>query len=386
MPETGRSWFVLFAIAAALYRWFILFGITLFLYTVLKPYGLQSIGITLAAVSLISIIFNLGLSTYRVITAPRSEPMSRLKLATTLTMASLILAIGLLVPFPLHIQSPFLLEPHNVRRIYAITPGQLTDPSVLPGQRVHHRSILMRLSNPEKEDKSRALAVARRVQQAEIHLSLALGDPSAEILARERLANIDEQRFELDRQLRHLIIVAPCDGKVIAPPRLPEPKRDPATRELHTWYDSPLDQSNVGSLIEERTHLLSVAPDEQFVAVILIDQADRNDLSVGQEVQLQFEHLPGQIYQGVISAIARRHLDFAPKPLSNKHGGGLATVTDTKGRERLTSSVYQATVTIDTNSALFRSGMRGQARFVVDRRSLGQWLWRYLRQTLAFRL
>jgi putative peptide zinc metalloprotease protein len=386
MPKTGRAWFVLFAIAAALYRWVIMFGITLFLYTVLKPYGLQSIGITLAVASLLGIVFSLGRNTFRIITAPRSKPMSRPKLAATLAVVSLLLAVGVLAPIPLHIEAPFLLEPHDVQRVYAVTPGQLTELSVRPGQRVSRGTVLMRLSNLEKEDKRRLLSVERKVQQTETHLYLVLDDPARESLAQERLVSIDEQRAELERQLQRLTIVAPCDGTIVAPPRIPEPKRDPVHHQLDKWHGSPLDLANVGSYIEERTHLLSVAPNDQFVAVILIDQADRNDLSVGQEVQLQFEHLPGQIYTATITKISRRHSDFAPKALSNKLGGGLSTVTDAQGRERLTSSAYQATVTIARDSALFRTGMRGQARFVVDQRTLAQWAWRYVRQTLAFRL
>lgn len=386
MPKTGRAWFALFAIAASLYRWVIMFGITLFLYTVLKPYGLQSIGVTLAVVSLGGIVFSLGRNTFRIITAPRSQPMSRPKLAATLTVVSLLLAGGFLVPIPLHIEAPFLLEPHNVQRVYAITPGQLTKLSVTPGQRVSRGTVLMQLSNPEKEDKRRLLSVQEKVQQSETHLYLVLDDPARESLAHVKLVSIDEQRAELERQLQRLTIVAPCDGTIVAPPRVAEPKRDPDSHRLSTWHGSPLDRSNIGSYIEERTHLLSVAPDDQFVAVILIDQADRNDLAVGQEVQLQFEHLPGQIHTGAITEISRRHSDFAPKALSNKLGGGLSTVTDAHGRERLTSSAYQATVTIAKDPALFRTGMRGHARFVVDQRSLAQWAWRYVRQTLTFRL
>ena len=386
MPKTGRAWFALFAIAASVYRWVIMFGITLFLYTVLKPYGLQSIGITLAVVSLLGIVFSLGRNVYQIISAPRSKPMSRPKLAATLTVASSLLAVGFLVPVPLHIEAPFLLEPHNVQRVYAITPGQLTKISVDPGQQVHNGEVLMQLFNPEKEDESRTLLVSRQVQQNETDLYHVLEDPARESLANEQLESIDEQISELDSQLRRLTIVAPCDGTVVAPPRIPEPKRDPDRHALSKWHGSPLDRSNIGSHIEKRTHLFSVAPNDQFVAVILIDQADRNDLSLGQEVQLQFEHLPGQIHTGAITEISRRHLDFAPKALTNKLGGRLSTVTDAQGRERLLSSVYQATVIIAKDPVLFRTGMRGQARFVVDQRTLAQWGWRYVRQTFTFRL
>ena len=53
-----------------------------FLYTVLKPYGLQSIGIALAdGLDHVTILFNLVLNIYKQVTAPRIEPLSRPKIA-----------------------------------------------------------------------------------------------------------------------------------------------------------------------------------------------------------------------------------------------------------------------------------------------------------------
>lgn len=64
----------------------------------------------------------------------------------------------------------------------------------------------------------------------------------------------------------------------------------------------------------------------------------------------------------------------------------MATVTDKQGRERLDSAAYQATVTLDQDLDLLRTGMRGRARCTIMTRSLGQWIYRYLRQTFHFRL
>lgn len=55
MPETGRAWFVTYAIAAWCYRWVVLVSISLFLYTVLKPYDLQSVGVTVLVFSMAGI-------------------------------------------------------------------------------------------------------------------------------------------------------------------------------------------------------------------------------------------------------------------------------------------------------------------------------------------
>jgi putative peptide zinc metalloprotease protein len=118
----------------------------------------------------------------------------------------------------------------------------------------------------------------------------------------------------------------------------------------------------------------------------VIDQADRNDLAVGGSVRIKLDDLPDQVFHGTVAEISERHLEIAPQQLTNKAGGDLPTMTDKEGRERLTSIAYQATVVLDTDLHLLKSGMRGRARFLVAKRSLGDWAWRYIRQTLNFRI
>ena len=132
---------------------------------------------------------------------------------------------------------------------------------------------------------------------------------------------------------------------------------------------------------------------------MLIDQGDINELSQAelvarledsekkhQLIQLKFDHLPSRTYQGHIHEVSKNPLEYVPEQLSNKLGGDLPTVTDSQGRERLLSSVYQATVELDQDTELLRSGMRGLARFRVEELTAGQWLWRYINQTFHFRL
>ncbi|MGE0378931.1 MAG: hemolysin D, partial [Planctomycetaceae bacterium] len=127
MPKAGKGWFIFYAIASSLYRWFVLAGITIFLYTVLKPYRLQSIGIMLATVSIGAVFVNLGWSVVKIIRMPRTEPMSAPKIATTLTVAALLLAAAVLIPFPWFTQSPFVIEPVDVHHVYTQTPGILDE-------------------------------------------------------------------------------------------------------------------------------------------------------------------------------------------------------------------------------------------------------------------
>jgi putative peptide zinc metalloprotease protein len=398
MPETGRAWFVTFAIAAAIYRWFIVVAITLFLYTVLKPYGLQSIGVTLAFVSVTTIVGNMANNLYKMISTPRIEPMSKPKICLTLSVLTIVFVSCLAIPMPLHIEATFILEPLDVEHIYNKTPGQIVEFGPKPGEWVNERDIVAKLSNPEMEDEISSLILKRDLQKIQRDTQLKLGNTSEMVVADERKAALELQIAEVQRQLDDLEIRAPVSGRVVAPPRVAAPGLDMTHRQLSGWNGTPLHEKNIGAVVEERTHLVSIAPSNQFQAIVLIEQGDRNELihkddfaerlakSESQTIELKFDHLPALTYEGTVEHVSKNTMDYVPELLSNKLGGDLATVTDGQGRERLASPVYQATVRVTKDLELLRTGMRGKARFLVEERTAGQWLWRYLRQTFHFRL
>jgi putative peptide zinc metalloprotease protein len=386
LPQTGRHWFVLFAIVAGAYRWVVFFGIMLFLYTVLKPYGLQSIGISLAVVSIAGLLFSMGRNVYGLIAAPRAEPMSYRKIVISVSGLAVLIAVGLMVPLPLHVESSFLVGPVEAQHVFIVTPGRLVNVAVEPGQYVKQGTLLARLKNAEKEDARRKLLVEQDVQNARVDLYHAIDDLPREELANVRLRSIVKRLEELDGQLQQLVIVAPEDGWVIAPPYKQQPIRESLGDPLHDWHGTPLDAPNIGCYLYAGTQLLSIAQSPQFQAVILVDQSDRNDIAVGQQVELKFDHLPVNSYFAEVGEISERHLEFAPKELSKNSGGELSTVVDRRGRERLTSSAFQATAILTDDVQLIRVGMQGRARFLIERRSAAMWLWRYLRQTIHFRL
>jgi putative peptide zinc metalloprotease protein len=280
----------------------------------------------------------------------------------------------------------FMVEPTDVANLYVTTPGRVAEVHAVPGTRVKKGDLLVRLSNEEKLQKRESLDVERQAQQKEVDLYFAMRDHAQEQVARAMLAGMEKQVSDFDHQLSQLEIRAPCDGTVVAPPRVPEPAHDDVTRQLPHWYGTPLDPQNHGCWLTERTPVLSVAPIVDYDAILYIDQGDRDDVREGEPVQIRFEHLPDRTFYGTIEKISKRESEIAPEILSNKANGGLATVTDPHGKERLQSSAYQATVRMQEDVDLLRTGMRGHARVTVAHRSAGAWLWRYLRRTFHFRL
>ena len=283
MPESGRAGFVMFAIAAGLYRWFILAAIMVFLYTVLKPYGLQSIGIALAVVSIVTILFNLVLNIYKQVTAPRIEPLSRPKIAISLGLLVTVIACTMAVPLPLHIEAMFLVEPHDVRHVYTPVPGRLENRPVQPGDQVTLGDTLATLTNPALALEQLRLEQQEKVQLIRVSVANALEDRSREELARANRESARTQLSEFQKQIERMTITAPCTGTVVAPPRVPAPPLDSRRDQLGSWHGTPLEDRNRNCLLPDRTHLLSIAPDSEFQAVVVIDQGDRNDMVSAEE-------------------------------------------------------------------------------------------------------
>ncbi|MFV0443540.1 MAG: hypothetical protein ACK5Q5_08210 [Planctomycetaceae bacterium] len=387
MPTSGQFWFILFVIASTIYRWVVLASITLFLYTVLKPYRLQEIGITMAVISIGAIFVQLGRTLYQLLSMPRSEPLSKPKIAVTL--AGLVLLLGglLFVPFPWYLDAPFTIEPVGVHHVYNLVSGQLKSIRVEPGQNVTAGDTLIDMQNLDLEQHVRELEAEVQSQQLEAPMYRRLGARDEQVVAEQRQAALQNQVREASEELNKLAIIAPVAGKVIAPPRIPVPKVSQTELQLPRWNGTPLDPRNVGTYFDERTHVCSIAPEQQFEAIMLIDQADRSEADIGRPVRLKIELLPNLVLDGQITRIADRHREIAPPSLSNKYGGPLATVSDATGEEKLTNHVYEATVKLtDIDPALLRTGLRGEARMLIGHRSLGEWLWRYLRSTFKFRL
>ena len=283
MPESGRAGFVMFAIAAGLYRWFILAAIMVFLYTVLKPYGLQSIGIALAVVSIVTILFNLVLNIYKQVTAPRIEPLSRPKIAISLGLLVTVIACTMAVPLPLHIEAMFLVEPHDVRHVYTPVPGRLENRPVQPGDQVTLGDTLATLTNPALALEQLRLEQQEKVQLIRVSVANALEDRSREELARANRESARTQLAEFQKQIERMTVTAPCAGTVVAPPRIPAPPLDSRRDQLGSWHGTPLEDRNRNCLLPDRTHLLSIAPDSEFQAVVVIDQGDRNDMVSAEE-------------------------------------------------------------------------------------------------------
>ena len=407
LPERGRHWFVLYAVSAAAYRWFVLFAITLFLYTVLKPYGLQSLGATMAVLSMGGILFTVGKTVVQKVNAPRKERLSKPRMLISLGLLGLVLAGVMSIPLPLHTEAPFLTEAAGGAKVYVVEPGFLKEVHVRPGQRVAAGDPLATLENEALTDELDQIADALAVQEARVDAAFAANDPVSRELAQKQADSLRARRDEMRVRLEDLVLRAPKAG-IVLPPPAKAGRRPNGGARLPDWSGLPLEPENLGAALGTGTAIAVVAPDPEPAAdeppdpfadpnapavgpvrqraVLFVDQSDRNDIFPGQPVELKFDHRPDAVFGSTVERFAPRDLDRVPGQMSNKYGGTLATVTGPDGEEELTGLVYQATATVPEEAGVLRPGMRGVARFDQPDRTAGEWLWRRARRLFIFEI
>ncbi|MDP1796934.1 MAG: biotin/lipoyl-binding protein, partial [Planctomycetaceae bacterium] len=384
--HSDKSWLVAFALASALYGWSVMGGMLLMLHTALKPYGLQSVGTTLATLAGTSFLIGTAMSTYRITRMPRTQPLRPYRVAASVIIAGLLVVAFFFVPIPWYRSATFMLEPRDVRHVHTQAPGDLVRLHVKPGDHVEVGQVLAELDDPAKRDRRRQLLVDRQVQRQEIALYEAIDDPATAAVAREALASVERELAELDADLKLLTLTAPCTGMIVAPAKTPRAKMEQAKVHLEHWTGTPLDEKNVHCFLQERTHLLDIAPGPQKQALIYLDQADLGDVRPAMELHLKFDEHSDQTYSGFIRTISSAQFDEVPANLSTKHGGQLATVTGNDNKERVQDALYKIEVDLPSEFPGLQSELRGEARFLVTDRTAARWVWRAFQRTFNFRL
>ncbi len=385
-PERGRPWVVTYALAAGIYRCVVMVGIGVFLYMVLKPYRLQNLGILISAFSISMMVGHFFYRLVKMVNAPRSKLLSRRRMAVMAVIAVVMISGIARIPVPVYIQAAAMIQPHDVKHVYAKTAGILSEINVISGDTVGQSELLATLDNVELDEQIRQLELDITIQKQRRRTAAAQSDPAQKRLADHALASRNAQLQEMRQQQKRLFLRSPVAGTVVSSQRYPKPEPAVDDHSLGRWYGDPLERYNLGAFIQSNTHLCSIAPDDRLEVVLYIDQSDRNDIQPGHQVRIKFDHLPDRIYEGTVRDLSAQAVAYVPAELSNKTGGPLPTVTEEGGRERLTGVAWTARVVLDRDPALFVSGLRGRARVVISSRSIGSWLYRWFRNTIHFRL
>ncbi|MCE9552524.1 MAG: biotin/lipoyl-binding protein [Planctomycetes bacterium] len=397
LPQRGRGWFGLYAIAATLYGWVLLFSILWFLNNVFEPHGLQVLGRLIAVAAVAGAVVPPLWQLTRFLRVPgRIHLVKRNHLLATGGLIAMLAFAALVIPLPRSVSCSVEIQPRDAKNVFVEVPAVLEQVHVQPGQPVKKGEPLAELSSPDVVLEDARLAG----QEAEIEARLAALDRQRHGFdeganeareqfpqVRESLENVRALRALKQRDMQRLKLVAPCDGTVMPPPQVAAaPHTD---GRLVSWSGTPLKPQNLGAVLGtsgERSLLCRVGDPKRLEAVLVIDQADIELVREGQAVRIQIDQLPGESLLSTVDRVAQRELELTSRRMSSKTGGQLQTQTDANGAERPTSTSYQARALLTDEEAVLRLGARGKARISVKSQTLAARLWRYMSQTFQLTL
>ncbi len=390
LPQRNQLFFALYTVAAIAYRWIIMLSILWFLYKVFEPYGLQVIGQAIAAMAIggmvLQPLWNLG----KFFSTPgRMQQVKRKNLLVTVATVTVLIAGILFVPLPHRVNCSLELRARDAKLVYVEVPGRLEEVYVRPGDTVEKGQTLATFKNTDL-----------RVELA--RLDGTLGENSVRlrylesIRARDQKAHFEflqlsesqkavkEQLEDKNEELERLVVTAPCAGTVLPPP--PHKGSQRPEGMLPAWTGLLTDMKNLGTSVDKGQLFCEIGDPQKMEALLVIDQADIEEVAPGQSVAIKLDAYPGRTFYGQIEEIARADLRVAPRTLSNMAGGDLATRTDASGVTRPMSTSYRARVPLDTDQDLLHSDLRGRAKISTRWQPLGSRLWRFLAHTFHFTL
>jgi hypothetical protein len=325
----------------------------------------------------------------------RWSKVKRWRLYPTIALAVVALIAIFYIPFRCRVWAPFELQPHDAASVYVEVPGRLVEMAVKPGDVVTKGQLIARLENLELEMKAIQLEGEVKSYQAQVDsLQQLVGarpgsDEMASNLstAREKLASAKSRLEKQRTDLAKLVIVAPRDGTIIPPPRVPEQHKIDEV-QLTTWTGTPLDKENLGAhLTPEGQHslLCQIGDPNDWDAVMTIDQ-NNFPIREGDEVRLMFEESAYHVFITQISNWSADVQATAPPHLASTNGGPLASKANPDGSIRPLNTSYQASARLDNPSGLLRNGLIGMARIETQPRTLAARFWHYISHTFNFQL
>ena len=271
---------------------------------------------------------------------------------------------------PISLKAPLRMELANAQRVYAGADGQLVAVHVQPGQIVQPGQLLLELFDFEDRQRLNELMTEKQVQEVELRKQKILVDPEQTAIAMKTLQSLETEIENHIERLQRLIVRAPVGGEVVEPPPVTAVGR--SKRELPTWNGTPIDGFNIGCQLAKGTHLLTVAPKQEFQAVLIVDQLDVHAIKPGQSVRLKLKHLPGQTFVGTVDRVSAATMEA---DAGNEADANMTAVNN-----------YHAIVTVAGNQRLFLPGVSGQAKVKIESKTAAQWIWRNVKSTFNFQI
>lgn len=220
------------------------------------------------------------------------------------------------------------LEGTVQRVVTAPFNGYVTEARVRPGDVVKQEQLLCLLDDRDFKLERLKWFSQREQLTNQYHEAMAKHDRPQIRITRAKIDQAEAQVALLDEQLLRTKVLSPFDGVIM--------KGD-------------LSQS-LGAPVERGQVLFEVAPLESYRVIVEVDERDIADIAVGQQGELVFSSMPGDLFKLFIDKVT---------PVS----------TAKEGR-----NYFRVEALLENTSERLRPGMEGVAKITIDSRRL-IWIW-----------
>ncbi|OYP35808.1 site-2 protease family protein [Rhodopirellula sp. MGV] len=361
----------LYATASAIYRGVVLVSILLLIHHALVPAGFHVVAYAMELVIVSGLLLRPLVSIGRSL----KNPMFRQQIkATRLTMILLLLGVCIVtvivVPFPIRVSAPVVVQAKDARQIYVTVPGTL-ESSVAVGERVQQGELLATLENLDLDKQIEQVRSEIALQEIRLQNLHSLRNESQDIAAQIPLAN--QVLLDLQSQLRQrltdkeaLRLVAPRDGIVFPAPSQKETIADQL--QLISWQGRPTDGENRGSFLSRQTLFCLVASPEEYEVIAYVGEDDVALVESGQSVDLSLQSSRGEVVRGTVKTIARINVDQVPAELTIDKW--VPSVEQSQASAVPLQPTYKVSIVVDDETSALLVGGRGIARIGVSPRTL----------------
>jgi putative peptide zinc metalloprotease protein len=303
-----NAWLMTYGLLALIYRTALTILILWFLSRMLRPVGLESLGLLACGAVAIGIVVRHSSPWIRYFSDWRSPTKLQPRRVVRCGLALALLVGLLLIPLPSRVVARGRVVARNETPLVVRTSGFLKSLDRLPGQLVAKGDTLARLENRDVELQWLA---ARGKYDAQAHFvdairSMALNEPSAASELPAQQAVLEELKSQLQHRQRlrdSLTIHAPHAGLLIESPRrtLQQSEGQP----LQGWQGSPTESANQACYLKAGEELLCVVQPEQWQAEVILEQSDVQRVREGARASVLLDAVPNQVYAGIVGQIAR---------------------------------------------------------------------------------
>jgi len=351
LPQRNQIFFMLYTVAAVIYRWFILASILYFLFQVFKPYRLEIIGQAIIGMSLYGLIvmpiYKVGKFFY---VPGRLEKVKKPRMYASLGVLAAVVLAFIFVPLPHSVMSVLEVQARDAEKVYVVVlqGGRLAEVNVKPGDRVEKGQQLALLENIDVDLEITKLRGKLNQYRAKLknlefsrHTNPDAGPQIPTIL--ESLKTVEKQLAEMEHEKSLLRLTAPVAGIVLPPDSIP-------TREIEGhlpgWSGTPFEDKNRNAYLQTGVMFCQIGDPQQLEAMLVIDQTDVEFVrelyreGIHPQVEIKLDQLPHDVLHSRVVSIAEKPLEECPRRLATSSGGELPSQADQETGRLLTQGTY----------------------------------------------